>query len=183
MIYGRYRTLISIVIVLILAGAFLWGGTHMLNTVTGTAAPPSPTATVRPVIEQPAATTTSLAIPTPQHPNATVTPLPTATPNAPAKVFIAALQTDLTPTTTFHVGVSKVWCLVRNSTLPASAVSVSISWKQEQPDLSLFQITQKPWSGTITGSYYLVSATPAKYRCDVAVDGRVFGSARLSVVP
>lgn len=121
--------------------------------------------------------------PTPRHPLAAAIPLVTATPVWPPKVYIAALRASKTPVTTFHVGVSKVWCLVRNSTLPSGAVSVSINWRQEQPDLSLFQITQKPWGGPVTGSWYIVASTPAKYRCDVAVNGNSFGVARFSVVP
>lgn len=181
-IYGRYRTLVSIAIVLVLAVGFLWGGSRMLNAVTGTATP-SPTPTLRPVIEQPTSTPGPRATPTPRRPIATATPQPTATPHTPAKVFISASQTDLTPTASFHVGASKIWCLVRNSALPAGAVSVSINWWQEQPSLNLYQISQAPWSGPVTGSYYYVSATPAKYRCDVAVDGQPFGSARFAVMP
>lgn len=183
-IYGRYRTLISIVIVLILAGAFLWGGTHMLNTVTGTAAPPSPTATVRPVIEQPAVTATPLASPTPQHPNATATPLPTATPNAPPKVFVSASEADLTPTTSFPTGLTHIWCHVRNSTLPKGAVSVLFAyyWLFGGANQSMFSHSEAPFPASLTtDAYWLGTSNPGKYSCNVTVDGRPFGSAHFSL--
>ena len=51
-IYNHFRTLVSLLIVLSLAVVFLWGGSRVLNSMTGAAAP-APTATPKPAIEQP----------------------------------------------------------------------------------------------------------------------------------
>ena len=77
-IYGRYRTLISIVIVLALAIAFVWGSVRVLDSVTGSAAPAPATPTAVVLVEQPSATPIPRATATPRHPLATATPAPTS---------------------------------------------------------------------------------------------------------
>lgn len=186
MIYGRYRTLISIVIVLALAIAFVWGSVRVLDSVTGSAAPAPATPTAVVLVEQPSATPIPRATATPRHPLATATPAPTATPAGPPKVFVSTSESDQIPTSTFPTGLTHIWCHVRNSTLPKGAVSILFvyDWLLGGNNQSMFTHSEAPFPASLTtDAYWLGASNPGKYSCDVTVDGRPFGSAHFSLAP
>ena len=197
-VYSQIRTLVSIVIVLALAILFLWAGNRVLNSVTGAASPPPPTATVKAIVEPPT------AAPTPRHrptatPQSTAAahrtpkptghrPHPTATPNTPPKVFVTDSDTADKPATAFHVDptVNRFYCWVRNGALPPTTTAVTFNWVQETPTNQF--LTQYPVgksSFAYTGGFYqgYITQTPGTYHCDVVINGQVFGTAHFTVTP
>ena len=193
-IYNQFRTMISMVIVLAVAVGFLWGGSRLLNSVTG-AAPPPPTPTVKPAIEQP--TVAPTATPHPKgapggsaHPTVpaapTATPRPSPTPNTPTKVFMTAREFDKTPVTTFHLsqGLSSLWCHARNSALPPGTTTMTFYWTKDEPNGFLNQFALGLQSGPFTDAYYqYVAAHTGTYRCDVIINNQTFGSVHFTVAP
>jgi hypothetical protein len=195
-IYSQVRMLISLLIVLALALAFLWGGSRVLNSVTG-AAPPAPTATPRPVIEQPVLVpATHRAGPQrarvahkqpkvvrvrPSHKPAA--PRPTPTPHAPPSVFMTADASTASPQTVFHLGLDRLYCWVRNSALPSTAVTITFNWAKDQPNGFLYQFALARQPYAYTGAYYYVPQVAGKYRCDIIINGQTFGSAHFRLVP
>ena len=184
---------------LALAVLFLWTGNRLLNSVTGAASSPPATPTVKPIVEQPtAAPTTVLPTPTatPRHtPASHPTPKPSTrhshakpTPTAPPKVFITSAATADNPATTFHVNpaVTRFYCWVRNSALPAATSAVTFNWVQEKPAnqfLTQYPVGKSPLP--YTGGFYqgYITQTPGTYRCDVVINGQVFGSTHFTVAP
>ncbi len=187
MAQGQFRTLISFLIVLALAGAFLWGGSHLLNSVTGSAAPVA-TATPPAVVEQPGSTATTRPVKSRRGvtatPTATPPPAPTPTPNTPPKVFIALDNVGTGAASTFSLGggPKKIFCLVRNSALPGGAANLRIDWSQN--NLAFFQYPSPVQTGTYSYSFDPLS-NPGKYRCAVTINGdtKPFASADFTLGP
>lgn len=200
-VYSQIRTLISIAVVLVLAVVFLWAGNRVLNAVTGAASSP-PTPTVKAIVEPPTAvptarrrkqpTPTTHAAHTPAA-RATVKPTahhphPTPTPHTPPKVFVTSSNTADHPAALFHINsaVNRFYCWVRNSTLPPGITAVTFNWVQEKPTNQF--LTQYPVGKAafpFTGGFYqgYITQNAGKYRCDVVINGQVFGTARFAVAP
>ena len=195
MIYNHFRTLVSLLIVLGLALVFLWGGSRVLNSMTGAAAP-APTATPKPAIEQPASVsvtrstkparvrhTRPTARPRPIHEPAAHRPHPTATPNTPPSVFVTASASPASPAQVFPLGLERLYCWVRNSALPPGTVSITFNWTRDQPNGFLYQFPLARQPQAYTGAYYFVPPIAGKYRCDILINGQPFGSAHFSRAP
>ena len=194
-IYNHFRTLVSLLIVLSLAVVFLWGGSRVLNSMTGAAAP-APTATPKPAIEQPAIVpvtrstkparvrhTRPVARPRPIHEPAVHRPHPTATPNTPPSVFVTASASPASPAQVFPLGLERLYCWVRNSALPRGAVSITVNWTKDQPNGFLYQFSLARQAYSYSGAYYYVPRVAGKYRCDIIINGQLFGSAHFSRAP
>lgn len=187
MAQGQVRTLISFLIVLALAGAFLWGGSHLLGSIAGSASPVT-TPTPQVVVEQPGATATTRPVKrrrtTPTPPTRTPPPAPTPTPNTPPKVFIALDNVGTGEAGTYSLGggPKKIFCLVRNSALPPGTANLRIDWIQN--GLAFFQYPSQVQIGTYSYSYDPLS-NPGKYRCAITVNGatKPFASADFTLTP
>jgi hypothetical protein len=194
-IYSQVRMLLSLLIVLALAVVFLWGGSRVLNSVTG-APPPAPTATPRPVVEQP--TLVPLARSTrqvraghkrpvaraqPTHQLAARRPPPTATPPTPPSVFVTASASVASPAKVFPLGLDRLYCWVRNSALPQGVVSITFNWAKDQPNGFLYQFSLARQPDAYTGAYYYVPQVAGNYRCDIIINGQTFGSAHFRLGP
>jgi len=182
---GQFRTLINLVVVFGLLGTFLWGGSRLLNALTGSDQAASAAPTPQAVIEQPGAFDTPIATPrggthapipspTPTVAPPTDTPAPTPTPKAPPKVIISlsALGDNPTHTITLTGGLVQVYCLVRNSALPPGPNNnLVFSWLQGPPP-AFFSYPEPESQGVpFTLAYYKFTA-PGKYRCEVVDNGQ-----------
>jgi len=194
-IYNHFRTLVSLLIVVALAVVFLWGGSRVLNSMTGVAAP-APTATPKPAIEQPTIVPVTrstkparvghkrpVARPRPSHEPAAHRPHPTATPNTTPSVFVTASASPASPATVFPRGLQRLYCWVRNSALPHGAVSITFNWTRDRPNGFLYQFPLARQPNAYTGAYYYVPPDAGKYRCDIIINGQHFGSAHFSRAP
>ncbi len=196
MIYGQFRTLINLLLVLALGAVFLWGGFRVFGAFTNSASAPLPTATPRPIIERPTippatptrrAGTVAKATATPRP-----TPRPSPTPNTPPKVIVATSESDSTGATSFRAGtvllaggIPELWCRARNSALPAQG-SVTFTWFKDQPTVFVDQYPVGRLSGEFTDGFYKdgqFAVAGSKFRCDVAVNGVAIGSARFTITP
>jgi hypothetical protein len=195
MIYSHFRMLVSLLIVVALALVFLWGGSRVLNSVTG-APPPSPSATPKPAIERPTIVPVTRSTkpapgghkrpvtrPRPIHKPAAHPAPPTATPNTSPNVFVTASASPASPATVFPLGLQRLYCWVRNSALPPGTVSITFNWTKDQPNGFLYQFSLAQQRRAYTGAYYYVPQVAGKYRCDVIVNGQPFGSAHFSRAP
>jgi len=200
-IYGQFRTLINLLLVLALGAVFLWGGFRAFGAFTSSASAPLPTATPRPVIQQlptiPPATPTRRAG-TGTGAKATATPRPTPrpspTPNTPPKVIVALSTSDNKGATSFSAasipvvgGFPELWCRARNSALPLQG-SITFTWYKEpsEPSAPLYQRAIPRTSGDFTDFYLqetIFKTVGNKFRCDVAVNGQAVGSARFTITP
>lgn len=192
-VYGQLRTLVSLLIVFVLAAMFLWGGSRLLASVIG-AAPPLPTPTVPSVIEQPPASSTTRSTthrnqarqsPTPTP--ATPTPAPTSAPKGPPKVFMTStLAAAPTPVSAFPLGLDRIYCWVRNGVLPPGTASVTFYWTRDEPNGFITQFALAPSSGspfTIAYPPTSINQTTGKYRCDVIINQQIIGSAHFHIGP
>ncbi len=190
MAQGQFRTLINLVVVFGLLGMFLWGGSHLLNALTGSDQTAGAAPTPQSVIEQPGAFDTATAtprggthaptaIPTPTVAPPTDTPAPTPTPKAPPKVIISLSPLGDSPAHTINLTGSlvQVYCLVRNSALPQTGTnSLLFRWLQGPPP-AFFTLPLVPSADVpFTYTFYRLS-TPGKYRCEVVDNGQPFGAA------
>lgn len=192
MVYSQIRTLISLLIILAVAALFLWGGAQLLGSVTGSAAP-APTATVPPATELPSFGATPRATATKGGPHKPATPTPsptntppppTATPKGPQKVFMTQTQSAANPSTTFPVGLDRLYCWVRTSALPPGATYTTFTWNKESPAVFLNNVGVQRYPGDVNGSWFPFSLqTAGKYRCDVVVNGQQIGSVHFTVGP
>ena len=198
-IYGQFRTLINLLLVLALGAVFLWGGFRAFGAFTSSASAPLPTATPRPVVQQlptiPPATPTRRAG-TGTGAKATATPRPTPrpspTPNTPPKVIVALSVSDTKGATSLSAasvpirdGYPSVYCLARNTALPAQG-SVTFTWYNDQPNAFLWQqaIPRQPGDFTIYYYEHPQFKTPGgKFHCNVAVNGVDIGSAHFTITP
>jgi len=196
-IYGQFRTLINLLLVLALGAVFLWGGFRAFGAFTSSASAPLPTATPRPVVQQ----LPTIPPPTPTRranvaAKATATPRPapkpSPTPNTPPKVIVAASEGSPIGATTFKAGTiplsggyPELWCKVRNSALPPGTTSFTMTWTKDGPDTSAYQYSVQRLAGEFTDGYYISSrlSTPGAYRCDVNINGQPFGSAHFTIAP
>lgn len=194
-IYGQLRTLFSLLIVLALAAGFLWGGFHVLGTVTGSAAPPAATATPAAVTEAPTIVPTASpktrkpSVAPAKHatprPAKSPTPRPSPTPQGPPKVIMTSASTypPSNPSKVFHLsdGLFQVVCWARNDTVPAGA-AVTFTWYDDTTNKQLYQYPQPRSGSDYTGVFFRYVAA-GKYRCDVTVNGKPLGSAHYTVAP
>jgi len=198
-VYGSFRTLINLLLVLALGAIFIWGSFRVFGAFTGSASAPPPTLTPMAVVEHPVAPPTATptkravrgtgarATPTPRP-----TPRPTPTPNTPPKVFVTLLETDTTGATSFSAkavplsgGAPQLWCRVRNSALPTVG-SVTFTWQKDVPNASPYQYAVARQAGDFTDGYFQNSgfSVPGnKFRCDIAVNGQSIGSAHFTITP
>ncbi len=196
MIYGRFRTLISLFIVLAMGGLFLYAGSRILNSLSGAgASAPLVTPTPRPAIEQPTVVPTPTPRPTaPAHvkpvaspPAKRTTPRPSPTPNTPPKVIVSSSLANTKGATTFKAGAyPQLYCLIRNSAVPTSAGSVLLTWTKDTAGgfLNQYSVPRSGGADYSMYSYYpYVAQNPGAYRCDVTANGQPFGSARFTVTP
>ena len=193
--YSQFRTLISLLIVFLLAGAFLWGGSKLLNSATG-AAPPPPTPTVPVVVEQPSNSPTARAgshgsvagashsrstpTPTPVPP----TPAPSPTPKGPPKVFMTQALGSPVPAASFPLGLDKIYCWVRNAAVPPNTPAVTFYWTKDAPNGFISQFPLALQGGNLYTIAYgpsYINDTAGKYRCDVLLNQQVIGSAHFVV--
>jgi hypothetical protein len=194
-IYSHFRMLVSLLIVVALALVFLWGGSRVLNSVTGAPAP-APRATPKPAIERPTLVPVTrstqpargghkrpVAHPRPVHKPAAHRPPPTATPNTMPSVFVTASASPASPATVFPLGLQRLYCWVRNSALPRGTVSITFNWTKDQPNGFLYQFSLARQRFAYTGAYYVVPQVAGNYRCDVIVNGQPFGSAHFTRAP
>jgi len=194
-IYSHFRMLVSLLIVVALALVFLWGGSRVLNSVTG-ATPPAPSATPQPAIEQPTVVPVTrstkpargghkrpAARPRPVHKPAAHRPPPMATPNTTPSVFVTAAAAAANPATAFPLGLQRLYCWVRNSALPQGAVSITFNWTKDQPNGFLYQFSLARQPFAYTGAYYFVPQVAGKYRCNIIINGQPFGSAHFTRAP
>jgi len=201
-IYGQFRTLINLLLVLALGAVFLWGGFRVFGAFTSSASAPPPTATPRPMVQQlptiPPATATptrragkvAQATATPRP-----TPRPTPTPNTPPKVIVTLSTSDNKGATSFSAasipvvgGFPELWCRARNSALLPLQGSITFTWYKEPSELSapLYQRAIPRTSGDFTDFYLqetIFKTVGNKFRCDVAVNGQAVGSARFTITP
>ena len=190
-IYSHFRMLVSLLIVVALALVFLWGGSRVLNSVTG-ATPPAPSATPQPAVEQPTAVPVTRSTkparvghkrpvtrPQPVHKPAAHRPPATVTPS----VFVTAAAAAANPATAFPLGLQRLYCWVRNSALPQGAVSITFNWTKDQPNGFLYQFSLARQPFAYTGAYYFVPQVAGKYRCDIIINGQPFGSAHFTRAP
>jgi hypothetical protein len=200
-VYGQFRTLINLLLVLALGAIFIWGSFRLFGAVAGGAAAAPVIATSTPVVERP----TPPSAPTPTKrasgsqgaasgAKASPTPHPTQrpTPSAPPKVYVALSATDPRGATSFAAaslpirdGYPTVYCIVRNNALPAIG-SVTFTWYREQPTNFLFQPVTPRLPGDFTYWYYpspLFKAPGGKFRCDAMVNGVSIGSAHFAITP
>jgi len=201
-IYGQFRTLINLLLVLALGAVFLWGGFRVFGAFTSSASVPPPTATPRPMVQQlptipPATATPTRRAGTVAQATATPrpTPRPTPTPNTPPKVFVATSETASTGATSFKAGTiplsstgyPQLYCKVRNSALPPGTTSFTMTWTKDGPDSSssAYQYSVGRTAGDFTYGNYISSrlSVPGAYRCDVNINGQPFGSARFTITP
>lgn len=193
-VYSQFRTLISLLIVIFTAGLFMWGGSKLLNSVTG-AAPPPPTATVPAAIEQPATPTLPAVTATARafqraHPSPTATPRPTATPSptptpkGPPKVFTTTSLDTSTQSTKFPTGIARIYCWVRNVALSPGTASATFWWYADQPPQLLNQFALTRQGGDNTIAWFPFAAQPqGKYHCEVTANGQVVGDAHFTIGP
>ena len=201
-IYGQFRTLINLLLVLALGAVFLWGGFRVFGAFTSSASAPLPTATPRPVIQQlptipPATPTRRTGTGTGAKATATPrpTPRPSPTPNTPPKMFVTTAEGSSTGATTFKVGTiplsstgyQELYCKVRNSALPPGTTSFTMTWTKDGPDSSssAYQYSVGRQPGDFSYGNYISSrlSVPGAYRCDVNINGQPFGSARFTITP
>jgi len=200
-VYGQFRTLINLLLVLALGAVFLWGGFRVFGAFTSSASAPPP-ATPRPVVQQLPTMTVPPATPTRRagastSAKATATPRPTPrpspTPHTPPKVIVAASEGSSTGATSFKVGTiplsttgyPQLYCKVRNSALPPGTTSFTMTWTKDGPDSSAYQYTVQRQPGDFSYGNYISSrlSTPGAYRCDVNINGQPFGSAHFTITP
>ncbi len=189
MAQGQFRTLINLVVVFGLLGMFLWGGSHLLNALTGSDQAVGAAPTPQAVIEQPGAFDTATATPrggthaptpspTPTVAPPTDTPAPTPTPKAPPKVIISLSQAGSNPTHTINLtgGLVYVYCLVRNDALPPGPNNnLVFNWLQGPPP-AFSSYPEAAFQGVpYTYAYYKLAA-PGKYSCQVVDNGQTIGA-------
>jgi len=195
MAQGQFRTLINLVVVFGLLGTFLWGGSRLLNALTGSDQAAGAVPTPQSVIEQPGAFDTPTATPrggtraptpitTPTVVPPTDTPAPTPTPNAPPKVIMSTSILGTNPSTKFTLpgGPLVLYCLARNSALPPGTNTLLFNWTENAPPPFF------TYSVVLAGGAYSFTFAPAissagKYRCDVYANGssQLFGSVQFTV--
>ena len=193
-IYSHFRMLVSLLIVVALGLVFVWGGSRVLNAVTE-ATPAAPSATPKPAIERPTAVPVTLSTKTargehtrpvarrPSHKPAAHRPAPTATPNTTPNVFVTASASPASAATVFPLGLQRLYCWVRNSALPPGTVSITFNWTKDQPNGFLYQFSLSRQRHAYTGAYYYVPQVAGTYRCDIIINGQLFGSAHFRRAP
>ncbi len=194
MAQGQFRTLINLVVVFGLLGTFLWGGSHLLNALTGSDQAARAAPTPQSVVEQPGAFGTATAtprggthaptpIPSPTVVPPTDTPAPTPTPKAPPKVIASLSILGTNPSKTFSLGggTQQIYCLVRKSALPPGQPFVLLTWTKDQPP-PYFQHAAVDLTEQYSGAF-INAISAGKYRCDAAINGQPFASTEFTVTP
>jgi len=198
-VYGQFRTLINLLLVLALGAIFIWGSFRVFGALAGSASATPAIATATPFVEHPTAPPSPAPTATrrsgsgaPARPTPRPTPRPSPTPNTPPRVYVALSANDPKGATSFAAadlpirdGYPTVYCIVRNSALPTIG-SVTFSWYREQPTSFLFQPITPRLPGDITYWYYpspLFKSPGGKFRCDAMVNGVAIGSAHFTITP
>lgn len=84
----------------------------------------------------------------------------------------------------FHMGMPRLYCWVRNSTLPPGAAPLRVSWVKDQSGAVIASAVLPRAPGAYSvASNDTVDQTPGTYRCDIFAGGRLAGFARFTVIP
>ena len=200
-VYGQFRTLINLLLVLALGGIFIWGSFRVFGALAGSSSAAPVIATATPVVERPTAppapTATRRANTGPGSsvkgtPTPRPTPRPSPTPKTAPKVIVVLAESDTKGETKFSAaaipfagGFPILWFRVRNSALPQTG-SITFSWYREQPTVFINQYAAPRSVGEFTDVNYRDSqlhVPGAKFRCDVAVNGVPIDSVHFTITP
>src|SRR4051794_16892381 len=102
----------------------------------------------------------------------------------PAAVFLTAMDAPSASQAAFPRGLPRLFCWVRNSTLPPGTSSVTFVWEKDRPHRLIDRFALARSTDLYTEAYETdATGTPGRYRCAVVVGGRVVGSAAYTVTP
>src|SRR5438067_2778440 len=101
-----------------------------------------------------------------------------------AAVFLTAVDAPSASQAAFPRGLPRLFCWVRNSTLPPGTSSVTFVWEKDRPHRLIDRFALARSTDLYTEAYETdATGTPGRYRCAVVVGGRVVGSAAYTVTP